>query len=80
MADVGTTVARIASTITHKPDPELLQSLKKGNHILETLTEKFREHHKAKPYDIVSFYETRAMRGFKTLVRMLSRCWKDGTD
>ncbi|TVY49381.1 Protein SERAC1 [Lachnellula occidentalis] len=68
MADIGTTVARIASTLTHKPDPELLQSLKKGNHILETLTEKFREHHKAKPYDIVSFYETRVMRGFKTLI------------
>ncbi|TVY88975.1 Protein SERAC1 [Lachnellula willkommii] len=68
MADIGTTVARIASTIAHKPEPELLQSLKKGNHILETLTEKFREHHKARPYDIVSFYETRVMRGFKTLI------------
>ncbi|TVY18488.1 hypothetical protein LARI1_G003153 [Lachnellula arida] len=68
MADIGTTVARIASTIVHKPEPELLQSLKKGNHILETLTEKFKEHHKAKPYDIVSFYETRVMRGFKTLI------------
>jgi hypothetical protein len=72
MADTGTTLARIASTIANKPDPELLQSLKKGNRILELLTEEFRGHHEARPYDIVSFYETRAMKGWKTLVSYLS--------
>ena len=70
MADIGTTLARIASTITHQPSPELLKSLKKGNRVLEGLTEKFRGHHEARKYDIVSFYETRAMMGLKTLVSL----------
>lgn len=54
--------------LTLNPTPELLSSLRKGSGRLATLTENFKRHHEARPYDIVSFYETRTMKGYPNLV------------
>jgi hypothetical protein len=70
MADYGLTLARVPTLLANKPNPELLETLKKGSQALIHLTEKFKRHHEndERPYAIVSFYETRAMKGTKTLV------------
>jgi hypothetical protein len=51
-----------------KPSPELLDSLSKGCDRLIDLSTKFKEHHEARPYEIISFYETRTLKGMNNLV------------
>jgi hypothetical protein len=70
LADYGSALARVPTLLANKPNPALLETLKKDSRALMHLTEKFRRHHEndEKPYAIVSFYETRAMKGTKTLV------------
>ena len=50
-----------------------LESLSKGAEYLEKLNEDFKRHHEIRPYEIVSFYETRPLKGFWYLVRSLER-------
>jgi hypothetical protein len=69
LASSAAAIARIPLAIANKPHPLLLETLKQNNPTLKELTEKFKMCIEDRGIEIVSFYETRTMRGFKHLVR-----------
>jgi hypothetical protein len=68
LANSAALIARFLVAIANKPHPLLLETLKKDNPILNGLTEKFKRCIEGRGIEVVSFYETRTMRGFKHLV------------
>jgi hypothetical protein len=71
IANYATTLTRTLLILANKPNSELLESLRKGSPSLKQLGEEWKEHHDRRPYGIVSFYETRTMKGLRDLVRFL---------
>jgi hypothetical protein len=65
-------LANFSNTIARMPEPVLLEFLMQGSSGLKTLDEEFRKLLELRAYDIVSFYETKTMGGFRTLVRPLT--------
>lgn len=68
LAAYATILTRIPLIFANKPSPKLLEALRRDSDALKKLTEDFRKHHGEKPYNIVTFYETRTMKGMKNLV------------
>ncbi|TVY67461.1 Protein SERAC1, partial [Lachnellula suecica] len=68
LAIYGSAVARVPTILANKPGAKLLKTLKKDSKALGTLSERFRAQHEVRAYEIVSFYETRAMKKLQTLV------------
>lgn len=73
IATYATVLTQIPLMLSNKPDPTLLLALKHDSEVLKKLTEDFKKHHEARPYDIVTFYETQTMKGLKHLVS-LDKC------
>jgi cytochrome bd-type quinol oxidase subunit 1 len=71
IANYATTLTRTLHILANKPNAELLKSLQKGSPSLKHLGEEWKKHHDRRPYEIVSFYETRTMKGLKYLVIFL---------
>ncbi len=59
IADYGGVLAKIATTIMHKPASKLVQALKSNSDELVQLTSDFR--HQIPKYSIVSFFELKPM-------------------
>ncbi|KAN0110209.1 hypothetical protein V8E51_006596 [Hyaloscypha variabilis] len=68
LANYATAITSPLLVLANKPDAELLEFLKKDNPALKQLGDQWKAHHEKRPYDIVSFYETKTMRPFKCLV------------
>lgn len=62
-------VAKFPNTMARKPESALLKFLGKDSKALKVLDEEFKRVLGARAYDIVTFYETRTLTGFRTLVR-----------
>lgn len=73
LANYATTITRTLLVLAKKPNAELLESLRKGGPALKQLSEDWKAHHERRPYQIVSFYETRTMKGMRSLVSILAR-------
>lgn len=65
-------LANFSNTIARMPEPVLLEFLMQGSSGQKTLDEEFKKLLERRAYDIVSFYETKTMSGFRTLVRSLT--------
>jgi hypothetical protein len=61
--------AKLPNIIARMPDPILLEFLIKGSDGLKLLDEEFKKLLELRVYSIYTFYETRPLRGFTTLVR-----------
>jgi hypothetical protein len=68
-ANVVRWLAILPNTVARKPEPELLKFLRKDSEALKILGGEFKDILTARPYDIITFYETKTMTGFRTLVR-----------
>jgi len=68
IASHATAITRTLLPLARQPDAELLKTLRKGSPSLKRLGEDWKKHHERRPYNIVSFYETRTMRGLRGLV------------
>ncbi|CZR53779.1 uncharacterized protein PAC_03660 [Phialocephala subalpina] len=68
LAAYATVLTRIPLILANKPSPKLLEALRRDSDALKKLTDAFRKHHGGKPYNIVTFYETRTMKGMKNLI------------
>jgi hypothetical protein len=73
LANYATTITRTLLVLAKKPNAELLESLRKGGPALKQLSEDWKAHHERMPYQIVSFYETRTMKGLRSLVSLSAR-------
>jgi hypothetical protein len=69
LANLARWVATLPNAVARKPEPELLKFLRKDSDGLKILDGEFKDVLATRPYDIVSFYETKTMTGFRTLVR-----------
>jgi hypothetical protein len=70
LASYGAQLARVPTALSLKPTPQLLQSLKSGNVLLGELNVRFRliMDRKGESRKVVSFYETRTMVAWRSLV------------
>ncbi|KAF8857571.1 hypothetical protein BDZ45DRAFT_744234 [Acephala macrosclerotiorum] len=68
LAAYATVLTRIPLIFANKPSPKLLEALRRDSRALKKLTDDFRKHHGRRPYNVVTFYETRTMKGMKKLV------------
>lgn len=70
-ASLARWVAKIPNTVARKPESALLKFLRKDSKALKLLDREFKRVLGVRVYDIVTFYETHTMTGFRTLVRRL---------
>ncbi|KAK0127802.1 hypothetical protein ONS96_007307 [Cadophora gregata f. sp. sojae] len=68
IANYATILARVPSILANKPRPQLLEALRKESGELKSLTEKFKRLLDTNSFNVVSFYETRTLDGWKALV------------
>ncbi|KAE9372043.1 hypothetical protein N431DRAFT_482911 [Stipitochalara longipes BDJ] len=68
LANYATAITRTLLVLANKPNAELLESLRKGSPALKKLGDDWKTHHERRPYDVVSFYETRTMKGLRGLI------------
>ncbi|RDL38237.1 uncharacterized protein BP5553_02577 [Venustampulla echinocandica] len=65
LASHGARLARIPTALALKPASQLLLTLSQDSLQLNELMEKYKQLMDERPYDVVSFYETKAMTGFR---------------
>lgn len=65
-AAYGKVLANLATTVLHKPSPRLVNALRVNSEALMRLTTEFR--FQLPKYQVYSFYETKPMKMFSTLV------------
>lgn len=65
-ADYGKILANVATSVMNKPKPRLISALQSNSDSLMRLTSDFR--HQLPNYKVVSFYETKPITMFSTLV------------